>query len=864
VPRRPYSKEIRRWRKTFGCQLRRLREPFFTQDELAIKLNVDRTTFAKWELGKHAPSLPDLKKLLPVFRGIERLQDARSAYRLVWFLRYEKWYAEAAIRAMLLEIFAELPEDWNSLHTLYGQVPPLSPAHYVPRTDLLGALKNQLVGAESGSIVVGLLGMGGIGKTTLLKALGGEPEIWGRFDLLLWAEIGPDASSPHIRTWLHRWAELLDVPVVDRPTLGALTDALRERLADSSVLVLLDDVWNAEVIRPLLITGAQGSVVITTRSKAVLEGLDAGAISLTVSPLTGDQAQRLVANVIGRDLYAWEEPDFGAICRLLEGLPLAINLIAPWIGEQGCNWTLRALQSYLHRLSLLERDGQPTRYDSVRLAFALSYEQLEAQGRPELQTWFRSLGVFADAPFSVMAAAALCPRSDLCEAEQALSRLHRLSLVQREEMAKGAYHFRLHRLLHDFARELLEGQEEEMDQTQKRYIDHQIQRAELLSQRLNTAGDQLGQVLREFDTELPHLTQAFQYGLAQQYVRGFSLLLDYCFDYLSIRGHESLLEQWIEQLDVPLEAIETQDSALWDENRAWFAIVHLHRGRFSLMQQDPLSSLADLMLAAAYLEDPVRKALAWAMMARTYLDLGMLDKAREHLALAEEAQRALQAPEAVEGALALARADVAQASGGTQQTILKAHQTAIDSFQASGTRAAELAERYRLIQRYLNYDEPEHALAEAKDVARLARQVDLFELSYDCLEMILSAAFLELDEASAKEWLLEFDAVAEHLGTPKALGSLWRFRAMMAGLQQDWDAALACLKKSSQIRLESRNELEWVQTQEEMAGLYRDLGRSQDAEEILEALRRKVGYGSMEEAELIRHPALVADPDAPC
>jgi hypothetical protein len=174
-----------------------------------------------------------------------------------------------------------------------------------------------------------------------------------------------------------------------------------------------------------------------------------------------------------------------------------------------------------------------------------------------------------------------------------------------------------------------------------------------------------------------------------------------------------------------------------------------------------------------------------------------------------------------------------------------------------------LAERYRLIQRYLNYGEPEHALAEAKEVARQARQVNLFELSYDCLEMILSAAFLELDDASAKEWLPEFEAVAEQLGTPKALGTLWHFRAMMAGLQQDWDAALTCLEKSSQIWLESRNESEWIQAQEEIAGLYLDLGRDEDAEAVLEGIRRKMGYGTLEEVELIRHPALIADPDTP-
>ena len=816
MPRRPYSEEITRWRKAFGCQLRRIRDPFFTQDELSFKLSVDRTTIAKWESGHHTPGLADLQSLLAVFRKVELLRDARQAYRLTWFLRHEAWYSEPGIRAMLLKVFGELGEGWESVHKLYWQVPRLSPAHYIPRPDLLDPLQEELLNA-AGPVVIGLWGMGGIGKTTLLRALGQEPQVWGHFDFILWAEIGPQLSESRAEEQLRQWAHLLDLPATERSTVDALTRALRERLAADRFLLLLDDAWDSDALRSLLITGPKGCAVIATRNRAVLEGLEAGAKLVAVSSMTLDQARQLVENVTGQGISPQEEPDFGAIHRSLEGLPLAITLVAPWIGEKGCEWTLRSLEKQTLRLSLLEREGRPSRHGSVRAAFALSYEQMEAQGRPDLQARFRPLGVLAAAPFSAETAGAIWECSDTHEAEEALSRLCRLSLVQREETAPGASRFRLHRLLHDFARELLEEQRGEMDQSIERYIRHQTVVAEALNLRFGSGDEQPGDVLREFGQELPHLDQAFRYALERGNADALGRLLYFSSSLLLAQGNHAQVEQWLDQA----EGLLAGGSLGSDEARKLSAQCHFHRGRLLLDRADYPACIEQTITALSLgLGSPASEATALASLAVAFQAKGDLTAADSALFQAEMKETAV--PDSwLKCQLISLRADLARAQGQPVQAVLDLHGQAIECFQAYGNRVDEIKERSRLAEFFLETDEWKRALAEARTAFELAVQLGLLEMGYDVAVAMALEASNRGEQDTVREWLSGLEGVVAQLTRRKDADEPEQPHHAETGERREWDGLQASLKAVSRTWSEMGDRRRLERAQEMIAYLSR-------------------------------------------
>ncbi len=815
MPRRPYSKVRTRWRKAFGRQLRGLREPFFTQDALGRKLSVDRTTITKWESGRHAPALADLQGLVTTFRKVKLLRNARQAYRLAWFLRYEKWYSEQGIQAMLLQAFGELEEDWEAIQRLYWQAPRLSPAHYVPRPDLVALLKEALFDDE-GPMAIGLWGMAGIGKTTLLKVLGQEPEIWGHFDFILWAEIGPEFSDSGVEAQVRQWAHLLELPAIEQPGIESLSRALRERLAPGRSLLLLDDAWDSEAIRPLLIGGPKGHAVVTTRNRAVVEGLEAGAKLVAVSPMALNEAYQLVENVSGQGISSGEEADFGAIHRLLEGLPLAINLVAPWIGDKGCGWTLRSLERQALRLPLLEREGRPSRSGSARVAFALSYEQLEAQGRPDLQARFRSLGVLATAPFSAEAACAIWGCSDVHEAEEALSRLCRLSLMHREEPAPGTFRFRLHLLLHDFARELLEERGEEMDQSIEHYIQHQITVAEGLNYGFSS-GNEPGNVLQEFSRELPHLDRAFGYALERGDADALGRLLYHGSSLLLVQGSHGQLVQWLDQI----ERFLADHGLESDEARKLSANCHLHRGRLSLERENFQAGVDQITAALGRgLGNPASEALALASLAVAYQAQGDLTAAESALFQAEMKETAV--PDSwLKCQLLSLRADLARDRGESFQAVLDLHEEALQCFQVYGNCVDEIKERTRLVDFFLATDEWQRALTAAQRAFEQAEQSGLLEMGYDIAVCMALEAVDREEQETVREWLLRLEEMVAQLTNRQEADGLDAPHPSQIRERRVWEDLLASLEAASRIWSEMGDHRRLRRTQEMMAHLSR-------------------------------------------
>ena len=143
--------------------------------------------------------------------------------------------------------------------------------------------------------------------------------------------------------------------------------------------------------------------------------------------------------------------DVAAICRRLDGLPLAIELAASRV-------KLLAPKALLARLSqslgLAAGDvGRPSRQRELRNTIAWSYELLT----PDLATVFRRLGVFAGGcDLDALAAVAMADHGPGADPLQPVAELLDVSLITVTEGADGEPRVGMLETIREFALECLE------------------------------------------------------------------------------------------------------------------------------------------------------------------------------------------------------------------------------------------------------------------------------------------------------------------------------------------------------------------------------------------------------------------------
>jgi hypothetical protein len=139
------------------------------------------------------------------------------------------------------------------------------PEFFVARPGPLGQVREMLVDPSSPR-VVGLVGMGGAGKSTLARAVAAEPPVQAEFaDGIVWIDVGPSPDLPACLTRV--LAALGDADPVFEVSTG--TDRLRRLLDGARCLLVLDDVCDADHLRAFDL-GRTVRLLVTTRSRDAL------------------------------------------------------------------------------------------------------------------------------------------------------------------------------------------------------------------------------------------------------------------------------------------------------------------------------------------------------------------------------------------------------------------------------------------------------------------------------------------------------------------------------------------------------------------------------------------------------------------
>ncbi|KAL5975098.1 hypothetical protein ACLOJK_031774 [Asimina triloba] len=264
---------------------------------------------------------------------------------------------------------APLPPD-----VVYQDVPSIKDLSSVKTA--LGRVMDAL---HDGKITrIGVWGMGGVGKTTLVKNVNNLIRETNQFSRVIMVLVSKDVDIKRVQDDV---AERLGFSLKDRAG-HSRTEALRNRLMqEKKLLIILDDLWEQIELADLGIpfNNEDCKIIFTTRREAVCRQMET-QINIKVDVLSKDESWKLFKEKVG---HIVDDPTLHTVTeRAIEecgGLPLAIVTLGRAL--RGVK-SIRVWNNALAQMKISAPDDIEGMEDKVYQSIKISYERLRSALKP--------------------------------------------------------------------------------------------------------------------------------------------------------------------------------------------------------------------------------------------------------------------------------------------------------------------------------------------------------------------------------------------------------------------------------------------------------------------------------------------------
>ncbi|CAD6270014.1 unnamed protein product [Miscanthus lutarioriparius] len=242
--------------------------------------------------------------------------------------------------------------------------------------------------------VYAVVGMAGMGKTTLANIISRDPRVSKNFQAVVWVTVSADFNTEEI-------TRVILESITGRPPaysgINLLQSSLTDTLRYSKVLLILDDVWEDNslekwqtLLAPLTVCKKGSWILLTTRMQSVVD-MAAAAMGtqvqyLKLDDLDEDDSLMLLKSRLPSQIDSEYFSNLMLIAeqilKKIGGCPLVIIFVASWLGAhmETHDWITVSQIGWQHI----------TEKDIIIRSLRLSYDCLSA----ELQACFRYCSLF--------------------------------------------------------------------------------------------------------------------------------------------------------------------------------------------------------------------------------------------------------------------------------------------------------------------------------------------------------------------------------------------------------------------------------------------------------------------------------------
>jgi predicted ATPase len=532
------------------------------------------------------------------------------------------------------------PRVHAAVHNLPTQLTPL-----IGRANELAQVAEHLNGTDCRLLT--LTGPGGIGKTRLaLQAAQEAVEAFrdGVYFVPLESLSSPDLLASAIIATLG-------------VTLGENPQAQTYRyLHDKEMLLVLDNfehlLESADIVTDILQQASDVSILVTSRQRLnvpsewvfELQGLSYPKLVGQAAPgrfsavqLFTQTARRIQPNFT---LSVTEIPCVTEICRIVEGMPLAIEMATSWLRVLSCTEIIRELYDNLDLFTTTSQDV-PDRHRSLQAVFDHSWRLLSTTE----QATFARLSVFRGG-FDRAAAKAVTGATVPILAALLDSSLIQQATIDQTEVTSR---YKMHSLIQQYAAGKLIEQPDEQAEAQAQ---HSAYFTAFLKQHTPVlVGKPPRAALDAIDMDIENVRAAWAWAVAHHQLDGIDQALDSLFEFYDTRGYlregKRVLGQAIAALmpaGQSLDQLEGQQSDVMSRLLAYHGWFALRLGRQIEMppEGEPLDATDAMERALAMMreDDRINRAALMVRLGIAYEGVSNYLKAEQYfgnaLALARQ------------------------------------------------------------------------------------------------------------------------------------------------------------------------------------------------------------------------------------